>query len=91
MQRMGIAGSSKATGEEERKPKVARIPRAPTAQEWDDHMSHHAEFRDWFPWCVQGKGIPRHHVQDPEDVEKLGVTISLDLTFVNSVEKVLDE
>ena len=65
----GTAEDSTATGNEERKPKVARIPRSPTAQEWDDHMSHHAEYRDWCPWCVQGKGTSHHHKQDPEGVE----------------------
>ena len=50
-------------------------------------MSQHAEFRSWCPWCVQGRGISRHRVQDTEDVEKSGVTVSLDWTFVNSVEK----
>ena len=54
-------------------------------------MSHHAEFCDWCPWCFQGKGISRHHVQDMEDVENLGVTVSLDWTFVNSVENDSDE
>ena len=49
-------------------------------------MSHHAEYRDWCPWCVQGKGISHHHKQDPEGVEKLGVTISLNWTFLNSAE-----
>ena len=68
----GIARSSGATGEEERKPKVAIIPRAPVAQERDDHMSHHAEFRDWCPWCVQVKNILRHHVQDTKEMGSYG-------------------
>ena len=54
-------------------------------------MSHHAEFCVWYPWCVQGKGISCDHVQDPEEVEKLGVTVSLDLTFVNSADNDSDE
>ena len=51
-------------------------------------MSHHAEFRDCCPWCVQGKGISRHHVQDPEEVEKLEGTVSLDW---HSAENYSDE
>ena len=78
--------SEGAIVEEERKPKIARIPVAPTAREWDDHMTHHAEFRDWCPWCVQGKGISYQHRQAKEEDEKLGVTVSMDWTFVNSVE-----
>ena len=48
--------SEGAIVEEERKPKIARIPVAPTAREWDDHMTHHAEFRDWCPLVFSGKG-----------------------------------
>ena len=83
--------SGEATEGEERKPKVARIPRAPTAQEWDDHMSHHAEYRDWCPWCVQGKGISHQHRQVDKDDEKIGVTVSMDWTYVNSIEDESDE
>ena len=72
--------------DEERKPRVARIPRAPTAQEWDDHMSHHAEYRDWCPWCVQGKGIAQQHRQSDKEEEKIGVTVSMDWTYMNSAE-----
>ena len=72
--------------DEERKPRVARIPRAPTAQEWDDHMSHHAEYRDWCPWCVQGKGIAQQHRQSDREEEKIGVTVSMDWTYMNSAE-----
>ena len=87
----GVAGISGATEEEERKPTVARIQRAPTAKEWDDHMSHNVEYRDWCPWCVQRKGISRHHVQDAEEAEELGVTVRIDWTFVNSVDNDSDE
>ena len=77
--------------DEERKPRVARIPRAPTAQEWDDHMSHHAEYRDWCPWCVQGKGIAQQHRQSDKEEEKIGVTVSMDWTYMNSAEDEIAE
>ena len=86
-----MPGVLEATGEEEMKLKVARIPRSPTAQEWDDRMSHGAEFRDWRLWCFQGNGKSRHHVQDPEKVWKLGLTVSLNLTRANSADDFSDE
>ena len=75
-----------ATEDEERKPRVARIPRAPIAQKRDDHMSHHAEFRDWCAWCCQGKGISHQHRQTSGEDEKLGITVSMDWTFMNSAD-----
>ena len=87
---MGVDDRKEEEGEAavggERKPRVARIPRARTAQEWDDHMSHHAEYRDWCPWCCQGRGISYHHKQAVEEDEKIGVTVSMDWTYVNPAE-----
>ena len=54
-------------------------------------MSHHAEFREWRPWCVQGNGISCNHIQDPEEVETSGVTVSLDWTFDYSADDDSDE
>ena len=39
---------------EERKPNIARVPRPPTTQEWNDHMAHCLEHRDCFMFLVQG-------------------------------------
>ena len=70
--------------EETRKPQVARVPRTPTKQEIADHMSHHAEFRDWCPFCVAGKGISRHHQVMKDEPDKIGVTVSMDYAYMNS-------
>ena len=62
--------------DEERKPKIGRVPRAPTTQEWNDHMTHHSEHRDWCPFCLQGKGISYQHRRGTEEGEKIGITVA---------------
>ena len=77
--------------DEERRPNIGRVPRAPTTQEWNDHMTHHSEYRDWCPFCVQGKGISYQHRRGPEDEEKIGITVSMDWAYLNSKDDESDE
>ena len=72
-------------GMESRKPKVGRIPKAPTKREFDYHLPLHMPYKAWCPICVAGEGI--HHqarATKPEEKERIGVTISLDYCFLTS-------
>ena len=80
----------KVEEEEERTPKIGRVPKAPTTQEWNDHMAHHSDYRDWCPFCVQGRGISRQH-RVGEDGDKIGITVSMDWTYMNSKDDESDE
>ena len=77
--------------DEERKPKIGRVPRTPTTQEWSEHMTHHSEFRDWCPFCVQGRGISYQHRRGKDEDEKIGITVSMDWTYLNSKDDENDE
>ena len=44
-----------------RQPRIARRPHAPTKAEVVAHMTLHAEYRDWCPHCVHGRGISHQH------------------------------
>ena len=70
--------------EESRKPKVARVPNKPTKAEYDEHMLLHAEYRSWCPYCLQGKAVSNQHVAGIDSDDKLGVTISMDYTYMNA-------
>ena len=71
--------------EEVRKPKVGRIPKAPTKRELEEHLPLHIPYKAWCPICVSGEGI---HNQARKTVEgegdRLGVTISFDYCFLTS-------
>ena len=75
-----------AENEEIRQPRVARVPHTPTKVEWDTHMLLHADYRSWCPFCVQGKAHSAHHVMSQEE-ERLGVTISMDYTYMGTMEE----
>ena len=47
--------------EEARRPRIARRPQTPTKAEYDAHMTLHADYRDWCPDCVAGRGISHQH------------------------------
>ena len=72
--------SAEIVAEETIKPRVARIPKAPTAREIEEHLPLHANYRAWCKWCVFGKGVSNHHVLGDEK-DKIGVTISMDHCF----------
>ena len=71
--------------EEVRKPKIGRIPKAPTKRELEEHLPLHIPYKAWCPICVSGEGI---HNQARKTVEgegdRLGVTISFDYCFLTS-------
>ena len=60
--------------------RVARQPNAPTKADIDAHLPLHAEYRDWCPSCVAGKGISHQH-RTHTDEEPLGNTVSCDYAF----------
>ena len=53
-----------------RQPRIARRPHAPTKAEVVAHTILHAEYRDWCPHCVHGRGISHQHKASKN--EKLG-------------------
>ena len=67
---------------EARTPLVARRPQAPTKAEVDAHFPLHAEYRDWCPHCVAGKGMSTQHRHDKGKDEPIGTTVSMDYLFM---------
>ena len=67
---------------EVRTPKVARKPRTPTRAEIDAHYPLHADYRDWCPHCVAGKGISNQHRSGKKPEEEIGTTVSMDYLFM---------
>ena len=65
-----------------RQPRIARRPHAPTKAEVVAHMTLHAEYRDWCPHCVHGRGISHQHRTSKN--EKLGREFSLDYAFMTA-------
>ena len=65
-----------------RTPKVARKPRTPTRAEIDAHYPLHADYRDWCPHCVAGKGISNQHRSGKRPEEEIGTTVSMDYLFM---------
>ena len=70
--------------EASRDPKVARRPNTPTKAQVEAHMTLHADYRDWCPHCVYGRGISHHHASSKG--EKLGNEFSLDYAFMTAEE-----
>ena len=61
---------------------MARRPQAPTKAEVDAHFPLHAEYRDWCPHCVAGKGMSTQHRHDKGKDEPIGTTVSMDYLFM---------
>ena len=70
---------------EVRKPKVGRIPEAPTKRELEEHLPLHMPYKAWCPVCVAGEGIHNQSRRTKEDEkERIGVTISMDYCFLTT-------
>ena len=68
-----------------RRPKVGRIPKAPTKRELEEHLPLHMPYKAWCPICVAGEGIHNQsRAAKGEEKERIGVTISLDYCFLTS-------
>ena len=81
------AGSEGDEGDspEVRKPKVGRIPTAPTKRELEDHLPLHMPYKAWCPVCVAGEGIHNQSRQTPTDErERIGITVSMDFCFLTT-------
>ena len=65
-------------------PRIARRPQMPTKAEVDAHMVLHADYRDWCPDCVAGRGVSHQHRASKN--EKLGREFSLDYAFMTAEE-----
>ena len=60
-----------------------RAPRAPTAQERDEHNLTHLPYRSWCPHCIRGKSKASPHKQSAEDCKEKAM-ISIDYAFLGS-------
>lgn len=68
-----------------RKPKLGRVPTAPTKREMEEHLPLHLPYKAWCPICVAGEGIHNQSRSATEDEkERIGVTISLDYCVLTS-------
>ena len=68
--------------EEARRPRVAKRSQMPTKAEYDVHMTLHADYRDWCPDCVAGRGISHQHRASKH--ERTGGEFSLDYAFMTA-------
>jgi len=68
--------------EESRRPRIARRPQTPTKAEYESHMTLHADYRDWCPDCVAGRGISHQHRSSKN--ERTGREFSLDYAFMTA-------
>jgi hypothetical protein len=68
--------------EEARRPRIARRPQTPTKAEYDAHMTLHADYRDWCPDCVAGRGISHQHRSSKK--ERTGREFSVDYAFMTA-------
>ncbi len=69
--------------EESRRPRIARRPQMPTKAEYDSHMTLHADYRDWCPDCVAGRGISHQHRASKN--KRTGRYFILDYDFMTDV------
>ena len=73
-------GSDEIEDEEvARRPRIARRPQMPTKAEVDAHMVLHADYRDWCPDCVAGRGFSP--LQRATLNSGLGLMLGLDTVF----------
>ena len=75
---------------EARAPAIARRPQSPTKAEIAAHYPLHADYREWCPHCVAGKGVSRQQRQRGKKEEPIGTTISVDYLFVVPEEETGD-
>ena len=68
--------------EESRRPRIAKRFQMPTKAEYDSHMTLHADYRDWCPDCVAGRGISHQHRASRN--ERAGTEFSLDYAFMTA-------
>ena len=87
----GSGEASKDTGDKEekdvgmRKPKIGRIPKAPTKRGLEEHLPLHMPYKSWCPICVSGEGIHNQSRRATEEErERLGTTISLDYCYLTT-------
>ena len=73
-------GVEDESSEVARRPRVARRPQTLTKAEVDAHMTLHADYRDWCPDCVAGRGITHQHRSLKN--ERTGREFSLDYAFM---------
>ena len=67
-----------------RRPRIARIVHMTTEAEVEAHMVRHANYRNWCPDCVAGRGVSHQHRASKN--EKLGREFSLDYAFMTAEE-----
>ena len=72
---------TEAEGNAARDPRVARAPAAPTKAMITAHEVHHADYREWCPHCVAGKGVSHQHRRS-SDEEKSGIEFCMDYAFM---------
>ena len=80
----GIREATAGEDEEARHSRVVRRPQVPTTAEVKAHMTTHAEYRDWCPDCVHGRGVSHQHKSSQG--EKMGREFSLDCAFMTAEE-----
>ena len=73
-----------------RNPKVARRPAMPTKAMTLAHEIHHADYRDWCPHCVAGKGVSHRHVSTNKG-ETPEAEFSMDYAFMTDEKKRLEK
>ena len=63
-------------------PRVAKQIQMPTKAEYEAHMTLHADYCDWCPDCVAGRGISHQHRTFKN--KRTGREFSLDYAFITA-------
>ena len=76
----------KIEDDEVRVPRVGRRPELPTKAEIAEHFPLHLKYRSWCAHCRAGRARLAPHISEPQDRERIGITVNADFAFMGSEE-----
>ena len=79
-------GDEKNEEDEVRVPRVGRRPELPTKAEIAEHFPLHLKYRSWCAHCRAGRARLAPHISEPQDRERIGITVNADFAFMGSEE-----
>ena len=69
--------------QEVHKQRGRRKPEEPTQEEIEEHYLDHANYREWCPHCVKGKGVSHPHRKIDEDEKGVIPVVSMEYMFLS--------
>ena len=65
---------------------MGRRPELPTKAEIAEHFPLHLKYRSWCAHCRAGRARLAPHISEPQDRERIGITVNADFAFMGSEE-----